>query len=166
MKVGIKLGKVKKFGIGWCIHHRMAADYAKGVMTKSEKPMQDKNRSDKNRTEQTRTDEIKDLPAIAEEYVFQLPTNKADVFYLVTIEEINKYKETYQAVDIEQQYKAIISWLSTNPKNRKTKSGMPRFINSWLSRAQNSAPRVAVGGNQYSQTTMQNIETFKNVELD
>ena len=30
MKVGIKLGKVKKFGIGWCIHHRMAADNAEG----------------------------------------------------------------------------------------------------------------------------------------
>lgn len=109
---------------------------------------------------------IKDLPAIADEYVFQLPTNKTDIFYLVTIEEINNYKETYQAVDIEQQYKSIISWLTTNPKNRKTKSGMPRFINSWLSRAQNSAPRAVVGGNQYSQTTMQNIETFRNVELD
>ena len=30
MKVGIKLGKVKKFGIGWCIPHRMAADNAEG----------------------------------------------------------------------------------------------------------------------------------------
>ena len=30
MKVGIKLGKVKKFGIGWCIHHRMAADNTEG----------------------------------------------------------------------------------------------------------------------------------------
>ena len=28
MKVGIKLGKVKKFGIGWCIPHRMAEDNA------------------------------------------------------------------------------------------------------------------------------------------
>ena len=28
MKVGIELGKVKKFGIGWCIPHRMAADNA------------------------------------------------------------------------------------------------------------------------------------------
>ena len=26
MKVGIKLGKVKKFRIGWCIPRRMAAD--------------------------------------------------------------------------------------------------------------------------------------------
>ena len=30
MKVGIKLVKVKKFGIGWCIPHRMAADKAEG----------------------------------------------------------------------------------------------------------------------------------------
>ena len=30
MKVEMLFGKVKKFGIGWCIHHRMAADNAKG----------------------------------------------------------------------------------------------------------------------------------------
>ena len=30
MKVRIKLGKVKKFGIGWCIPHKMAADNAEG----------------------------------------------------------------------------------------------------------------------------------------
>ena len=30
MKVGIKLGKVKKFGIGWCIPYRVVADNAKG----------------------------------------------------------------------------------------------------------------------------------------
>ena len=34
MKVGIKLGKVKKFGIGWCIHHRMAADNAEGGLAR------------------------------------------------------------------------------------------------------------------------------------
>ena len=30
MKVGIILGKIKKFGIGWCIHHRIAADNVEG----------------------------------------------------------------------------------------------------------------------------------------
>ena len=35
MKVGIKLGKVKKFGIGWCIHHRMAADNGIGLIEQS-----------------------------------------------------------------------------------------------------------------------------------
>ena len=31
MKVGIKLGKVKKFGIGWCIPHIVVADNARGT---------------------------------------------------------------------------------------------------------------------------------------
>jgi hypothetical protein len=84
----------------------------------------------------------RDLPAISEEYVLKLPTNKTDVFYLVTNEEINNYKSTYQAVDIEQQYRQILSWLNTNTKNRKTIGGMPKFINAWLSKSQNNAPRI------------------------
>ena len=38
MKVGIKLGKVKKFGIGWCIPHRMAADNAEGGSVRTPPP--------------------------------------------------------------------------------------------------------------------------------
>ena len=38
MKVGIKLEKVKKFGIGWCIPHRMAADNAKGGSVQTPPP--------------------------------------------------------------------------------------------------------------------------------
>ena len=38
MKVGIKIGKVKKFGIGWCILHRMAADNAKGGSVRTPPP--------------------------------------------------------------------------------------------------------------------------------
>ena len=30
MRVEMKLEKVKNFGIGWCIHYRMAADNAEG----------------------------------------------------------------------------------------------------------------------------------------
>ena len=30
----MKLGKVKKFGIGWCIPHRMAADNAEGGLAR------------------------------------------------------------------------------------------------------------------------------------
>ena len=30
MKVGMFIRKVKKFGIGWCIPHRMASDNAEG----------------------------------------------------------------------------------------------------------------------------------------
>jgi hypothetical protein len=38
MKVGMLIGKVKKFGIGWCIPHRMAADKAKGGSVRTPPP--------------------------------------------------------------------------------------------------------------------------------
>ena len=39
MKVGMFIGKVKKFGISWCIHHRMAADNAKGGSGQTPPPL-------------------------------------------------------------------------------------------------------------------------------
>ena len=38
MKVGIKLGKVKKFGTGWCIPNRVVADNAKGGFVRTPPP--------------------------------------------------------------------------------------------------------------------------------
>ena len=38
MKVGIKLVKVKKFGIVWCIPHRMVADNAEGGLARPPPP--------------------------------------------------------------------------------------------------------------------------------
>ena len=34
MKVGMFIGKFKKFGIGWCILHRMTADNVKGGLAR------------------------------------------------------------------------------------------------------------------------------------
>lgn len=45
----------------------------------------------------------------------------------------------YPAVDVEQQLRSMRGWLVANPKNRKTKAGIMRFVNSWLAREQNSA---------------------------
>ncbi len=49
----------------------------------------------------------------------------------------------YPAVDVEQQLRNMRGWLLANPKNRKTKAGIMRFVNSWLSREQNSARPAA-----------------------
>ena len=38
MKVGIKLVKVKKFGICWCIPHRVVADNSKGGFVRTPPP--------------------------------------------------------------------------------------------------------------------------------
>lgn len=43
----------------------------------------------------------------------------------------------YPAVDIDATLRAAAAWLVTNKERRKTAGGMPRFINTWLSKEQN-----------------------------
>lgn len=65
--------------------------------------------------------------------------------YAVSASEVDNYKALYPAVDVEQQIKAMCGWLDANPKNRKTRSGIKRFINYWLTKEQNRAPRARDG---------------------
>lgn len=54
--------------------------------------------------------------------------------------QVREFAELYPAIDVLQQLRAVKAWTIANPKNRKTRSGAMRFVNSWLSRAQNQAP--------------------------
>ena len=65
--------------------------------------------------------------------------------YELSPQEVKNYKALYPAVDVEQQVRAMCGWLDANPKNRKTKSGIKRFINYWLTKEQNRAPRARDG---------------------
>lgn len=47
------------------------------------------------------------------------------------------WKELYPSVDIQQQLRNMRGWLDANPTRRKTKQGIKRFINAWLSKEQN-----------------------------
>lgn len=63
----------------------------------------------------------------------------------ISVETVAELSGLYPAVDVEQQLRNMRGWLWANPKNRKTKAGIMRFVNSWLSREQNSArPEKAV----------------------
>ena len=61
----------------------------------------------------------------------------------ISVEMVAELSGLYPAVDVEQQLRNMRGWLLANPKNRKTKSGIMRFVNSWLSREQNSARPAA-----------------------
>jgi len=51
--------------------------------------------------------------------------------------DIIQWGRVYPAVNVDQELMAMESWLDANPTKRKTKAGIKRFVNSWLSRAQN-----------------------------
>lgn len=74
-----------------------------------------------------------------------IPLNDGSEF-LPTRSEVAEWAALYPAVDVMQQLRAIRGYFLANPKNRKTRGGIRRSINSWLSKEQNRAPRVPAGG--------------------
>ena len=60
-------------------------------------------------------------------------------FYPVSRDSVEKYGQLYPAVDVDQEFRKMIGWLDSHPKNRKTARGIDKFINGWLSRTQDSA---------------------------
>lgn len=76
-----------------------------------------------------------DLENHFEPSVIQLTLNDKTL-YDVTENDFKEYKELYPNVDIMQELRKMKGWLNANPTKRKTKRGIKRFINSWLSREQ------------------------------
>ena len=76
--------------------------------------------------------------------VILLPLNDGSE-YAVSQEEADEYTNLYPAVDVLQELRGMRGWLNASADRRKTRSGIRRFMNNWLSRAQNQA-RPAVRG--------------------
>ncbi|MCD8036978.1 MAG: DUF6291 domain-containing protein [Clostridiales bacterium] len=59
--------------------------------------------------------------------------------YPVYQEDADNWGKLYPNVDIIQQLRNMKGWLEGNPSRRKTKTGMPKFINAWLIKEQNGS---------------------------
>lgn len=67
--------------------------------------------------------------------VIYLPLNDKSQ-YPVYDENIKGWQEIYPAVDIMQELWKMKGWLDSNSSRQKTRRGINRFINNWLSREQ------------------------------
>jgi len=111
-------------------------------------------------------------PASSKQALLTIPLvakngNKKPEQYPITQVDIDTWQESYPGIEVVQQLRAIRQWNIDNPKNRKTKSGIRRHINSWLAREQNKAraPTPKNRGRPQSfqeQTRQKNIDSLKN----
>lgn len=62
-----------------------------------------------------------------------------------------EYVRLYPNVDVKQQFNEMRSWCLSNPNKRKTKRGVTRFVNSWLSREQDKGYRRPADKGVYQQ---------------
>ena len=56
--------------------------------------------------------------------------------YNVPLSKITIWEAAYPSVNIRGELRKMIAWLDSNPTRRKTRKGVERFINTWLSREQ------------------------------
>lgn len=64
---------------------------------------------------------------------YHMPLKNGDD-YVVTENDVKEFERLYPGIDIDAQMRKIIAWLKSNNQKRKTKRGMPRFLNGWISR--------------------------------
>ena len=62
-------------------------------------------------------------------------------YYSVNQLQVTQWEELYPAVEVEQQLRNMKGWLESNPKKRKTKAGILKFITGWLAREQDKGGR-------------------------
>jgi len=84
-------------------------------------------------------------PADEEPSVIEMVLNDGTAFPLYP-SDVKRWEELYPAVDIMTQLRKMAGWCEANPKKRKTKSGIKRFINSWLAGAQDRGGGIYMPG--------------------
>ena len=51
---------------------------------------------------------------------------------------VDKLKAAFPTVDVLAECRKALCWIEMNPTRKKTARGMPKFLNGWISRSQNS----------------------------
>ena len=86
-----------------------------------------------------------------------------------------EYVRLYPNVDVKQQFNVMRSWCLSNPQKRKTRRGITRFVNSWLTREQdkgyrrpadNGSNQQRQSGSGYSQDVFNRLATESRGDLN
>lgn len=62
--------------------------------------------------------------------------------YGVPTKDVEEWKELYPAVDVEQELRNMRGWILAEKTRRKTRRGINRFINGWLSKSQDKSSKT------------------------
>lgn len=66
--------------------------------------------------------------------MIEIPLQGGEI-HQISDTEIRMKQDGYPSLDVAQEYWKMQQWCEANPRKRKTKRGISRFINDWLNRA-------------------------------
>ena len=91
--------------------------------------------------EESRVDNASsDTKSLSAEDIFtEIPCSGSSHQFQVSKTYILQMKELYPGIDVETETLHAKAWCINNPLKRKTNSGIPRFLGSWYTKAQNGS---------------------------
>ena len=101
------------------------------------------------------------VPAARGKLVCTLPLNQGE--HEVFADDVQQWEALYPAVDVRQELRTIKGWALSNPTRRKTKSGIARFVNSWLARSQNNSHSSGGGNGTFKGKSGHSVSEAKRV---
>ena len=117
---------------------------SKSNVSEAEEKREEESRKEKKRGEKKDTDSCSEPEKSGskpkktkpvEPIVYELELNDGSM-YGIPQSDYDKYVDLYPAVDVMQQFRNMTGWIYSNPNKRKTRKGIKKFINGWLSREQ------------------------------
>ena len=85
-----------------------------------------------------------------------IPLNNGEE-YIPTLKDFEEWKQLYPNVDVKTEFGRMRQWSLSNPKKKKTPSGVRRFVTTWLDREQNKG-----GKSEPKDKLSQQLEDMKN----
>jgi len=76
---------------------------------------------------------------LGEEFPVLVYTLKGGEWWLLYAKDVVQLSEASGPLTLQETYRELRrawGWLDANPKRRKTRTGMPRFLHNWLARSQ------------------------------
>ena len=117
-------------------------------------------KSNSNKDTSSNTDvgtEPNSVPPQQPEVFIQMPLVGKEKIHDVTVDDVTQWKELYPGIDVDQHIRSMKGWLLSNPTKQKTKTGINRFINTWLSDEQNKIGRNHANHKQSNPTAMDRL---------
>jgi hypothetical protein len=120
-----------------------STDVGTDVQLNNKQETLNKNQEPVTKNQKTKT-QISVEPQSVSQPVVEVPILGGKV-YGVSQEMVAEWSKAYPAVDVQAELQKMRVWAMSNPNMQKTSTGIPRFVNAWLSKAQNEAGKVPSG---------------------
>lgn len=113
-----------------------------------------------------RSDSNRSKPSMpGEDPVFcSFPTNRKNQTFEVLMSKIDEWKESYPAVDVEQEVRKCRQWNVDNPSRRKTARGVLKHVSAWLARCQDRGGSYGRGVDAFDGP--KDVRSFSDEELE